>query len=75
MPSDVPMTPPWNDMPPSHSFKISIGWLEILAEIVEQHIADAAAEDDAERGVEDQVVGMPPAIGAPGCLISFSRYQ
>ena len=58
MPSEVPMTPPWNDMPPSHSFKISIGWRRYSAEIVEEHVADAAAEDDPERGVEDQVVGM-----------------
>ena len=31
---------------------------QILGEIVEQDVADAAAEDDPERGVEDQVVGM-----------------
>src|SRR4029079_14383250 len=32
--------------------------LEILTEIVKQDVADAAAEDDPERGVEDEVVGM-----------------
>ena len=32
--------------------------LQILAEIVEQHIADAPAQDDSERGVKDEVVGM-----------------
>ena len=52
------MTPPWNDMPPSHSFRISIGCRRYSAEIVEQDIADAAAEDDPERGVKDEVVSV-----------------
>ena len=62
------MTPPWNDMPPSHSFKMSIGCCEIIAEIVEQHVAEAAAEDDPERGVEHQVVGMAPGHRRAGLL-------
>ena len=68
MPSVVPITPPWNDIPPSHSFKMSIGCLEIIGEIVEQHVADAAAEDDPERGVEDEIVGVAPGHRRAGLL-------
>jgi hypothetical protein len=32
--------------------------LEVVAEVVEQNVADAAAEDDSERRVEHEVVGM-----------------
>src|SRR4051794_29222450 len=32
--------------------------LQILAEIVEQHIAQATAQNDAQRGIENQIVGM-----------------
>ena len=41
---------------------------EIFAEIVEQHIAEAAAEDDPERGVEDEVVGMAAGHRRAGLL-------
>ena len=34
--------------------------LKVMAERVEQHIADPPAQDDAERRVEDEVVGMAP---------------
>jgi hypothetical protein len=34
--------------------------LEIGFEIVEQDIAESAAEDDPEHGIEDHVVGMAP---------------
>src|SRR5207253_6705683 len=34
--------------------------VEIFPRLVEQHIAEAAAEDDAERGVEGHVVGVTP---------------
>ena len=64
----VPITPPWKDMPPSHSFKMSIGFCEVIAEIVEQDVAEAAAEDDAERRVEDHVVGMAPRHRRAGLL-------
>ena len=74
MPSEVPITPPWNDMPPSHSFRISIGSSKVMAEIVEQDIAEAAAEDDPERGVEDQVVGVASRPSASrACLISSQQ--
>ena len=62
------MTPPWNDMPPSHSFKMSSGCCEIIAEIVEQDVAEPPAEDDPERGVEDQVVGMAAGHRRAGLL-------
>ncbi len=62
------MTPPWNDMPPSQSFRISIGWRRYSAEIVEQHVADPAAEDDPERSVEQQVVGMAAGERRAGLL-------
>ncbi len=41
---------------------------QIFAEIVEQDIADAAAEDDPERGVEDEVVGMAAGQRRAGLL-------
>jgi len=47
--------------------------LEILAEIVEQHIADASAEDDTERSVEDEVVGMPAGHWRAGLLQQFEH--
>ena len=56
----TPITPPWNDMPPSHSCRISTGFCEIIERLVEQDVAEPAAEDDAERRVEDHVVGMAP---------------
>src|SRR3954454_1642235 len=42
--------------------------LKILAEIVRQHVADAAAENDPERGIEYEVVGMPAAHRRAGFL-------
>ena len=41
---------------------------EIFAEIVEQDIAEPAAEDDPERGVEDEVVGMAAGHRRAGLL-------
>ena len=51
-----PVKPPWNDMPPFHSCKISSGCCSEMRQIVEQHIADAAAEDDAERHPQHEIV-------------------
>ena len=62
------MTPPWKDMPPSHNFRISIGCRRYSAEIVEQDVADPPAEDDAERGVEDEVVGVAACERRAGLL-------
>ncbi len=42
-------------MPPSHSAMISPGFEVVVAEIIEQHVADAAADDDAEHGPEGEV--------------------
>ena len=41
---------------------------QIFAEIVEQDVADAAAEDDPEGGVEYEVVGMAPSHRRAGLL-------
>ena len=53
-----PRKPPWNDMPPFHSWKISAGCWMKNGRIVEQHIAGAAAEDDADRDPEDEIVDL-----------------
>jgi hypothetical protein len=53
------MTPPWNDMPPSHSAG-SRSDSRKFGRLVEEHVAEPAAEDDAERRVEDHVVGVAP---------------
>ena len=47
--------------------------VEIIAEIVEQDVAEPAAEDDPERGVEDQVVGMAPGHRRAGLLEQFEQ--
>ena len=36
-----------------------------MAEIVEQHIADPPAQDDAESSVKDEVVGVAPGYRRP----------
>jgi hypothetical protein len=46
MPTLVPITPPWK--------------LDVKAGPVEQHVAQSPAQDYAQRGVEDEVVGVPP---------------
>ncbi len=47
--------------------------LQIFAEIVEQHIANAPAEDDSEGGVEDQVVGV--ATGHRRARLAYELQQ
>jgi hypothetical protein len=42
--------------------------LEIFARLVEQDVAEAAAEDDAQCGVEDEIVGMAPRHRGAGLL-------
>ena len=49
--------------------------LEIMGEVVEQDVADAAAEDHAKRGVEDEVVGVAAGHGRARLLQQPSRYQ
>ena len=51
-----PAKPPWNDMPPAQSCKISSGCSQEMAGVVEHHVAEAAAEDDAERHPQHEVV-------------------
>ena len=51
-------------MPPRQTAKISSGLRQIGVEIVEQHVADAAAEHDAERHPDDQVVDVERASAA-----------
>jgi hypothetical protein len=41
---------------------------QILAEIVEEDIAKAPAKDDAERGIENEVVGVPSRERGTGLL-------
>ena len=43
-------------MPPFHTSKISSGMLDEVRQVVEQDVADAAAEDDAERHPQDEIV-------------------
>src|SRR5678816_4206065 len=33
--------------------------LKVVAKVIEQDVADASAEDDPGRGIEDKVVGVP----------------
>ena len=54
--STQPRKPPWKDMPPFHNSIISKRVLREIVRIVEQHITDAAAQDDAERDPEHEVV-------------------
>ena len=51
-----PRKPPWNDMPPFHSLHDLERMGGEVRQIVEQHIAEAAAEDDAERHPQDEIV-------------------
>ena len=56
-------------MPPCHTARISAGWARVVGGLVEQHVAQAAAEDHAEHAVEEQVVdllGVPSAVRAGG---------
>src|SRR5204863_9751240 len=41
---------------------------EIIRQIVEQDVAQAPAEDDAQRRIEDHVIGMPPRHRRAGLL-------
>ena len=54
--STQPMKPPWNDMPPFHSCEDLERVRGEMRQVVEQHVADAAAEDDAERHPEHEIV-------------------
>ena len=42
--------------------------LEVMGEVVEQDVADAAAKDHAKRGVKDEVVGVAAGKGSAGLL-------
>ena len=54
--TSTPARPPWNDMPPSHTLNKLSGSASELAQAVDEHVADAAADDRAERDVEHDVV-------------------
>jgi len=60
MASTAPRKPPWNDIPPPDREDLRRAG-EVGLEIVEQHVADAAAEDDAERHPDDQIVDVARA--------------
>ena len=73
--STQPTKPPWNDMPPFQSCTIFERMFEEVRRIVEQHIADAAAEDDAERHPQHEVVevdGRERRRSAPQALVAGS---
>ena len=62
--TSTPTKPPWNDMPPCHTLRMLSGSAMQLAQAVDEHVADAAADDRAERAVEHDVVdvlGLDPA--------------
>ena len=54
--ASTPSRPPWNDMPPSQTRnrreRIDA---DQLARVVEEHVADAPAEDHAEHRVEREI--------------------
>ena len=64
--STQPGKPPWNDMPPFHSCEDLERMRDEVLRVVEQHVADAAAEDDAERDPHDEVVEVERPSSAPG---------
>ena len=45
-------------MPPVQTAGICSGWGQEIARLVEQHIADAAAEHDAESSPGEEIVGL-----------------
>ena len=53
-------------MPPFQTARISSGWLEVVARLVEQHLAEPTADDDAEHAVEQQVVERCRRDAMPG---------
>ena len=54
--TSTPRKPPWKLMPPCQTANISSGCCEVVERLVEQHVAEAAAEDHAEDAVEQHVV-------------------
>ena len=58
MATTTPSRPPWNDMPPSHRVRMASGLVREERRLVEQHIAQPAAQDDAERRPQQEVVDL-----------------
>ena len=52
----TPASPPWKDMPPSQSAEEGERIVEEMAGLVEERVAEAAAEDDADDEPEQEVV-------------------
>src|SRR6476619_6278638 len=46
---------------------------EIFPEIVEEHVAEPAAENDPERGIENEIVGMAAGERRAGLLEQFQQ--
>jgi hypothetical protein len=54
---ETPITPPWKLIPPSQTRKALKGSASVLANgCVEDHVAQPAADDDAQRNPQDKVV-------------------
>ncbi len=66
MANSTPRKPPWNDMPPCHTRNNQEGSCASFSRAVKHCVTDPAAEDNAKRGVEDQVVNLFPAHHRPG---------
>ena len=56
MATATPSMPPWKLMPPCQTSKICGGMGEVELRLVEQHVAEAAAQDHAERRPGEEVV-------------------
>ena len=74
----TPSTPPWKLMPPCQTAKICSGMREIERRLVEQHVAEPAAEHHAERRPGEEIVHLlarsrPPAAAAPAGASAASR--
>ena len=71
--SITPSKPPWNDMPPSQTLNGYHGILRPERQPVEQHVADASAEDGAEHAEEHEVVDVGGLPGRAGLLRAQAR--
>ena len=52
----VPSMPPWKAMPPFQILRISSGLLQIEQGLVQQNMPEPAADDDAERHPDEEIV-------------------
>ncbi len=64
----TPSSPPWKDMPPFQTCDDFERVREIERRLVEQHVAQPAAEHDTEHAVEQQVLDVAPRPARVGEL-------